>query len=114
MPSFETTDMVIDLCASGMPQLLLGYDSPAAADVLRTSIKSMDIEEAIFIKSTSTTVFVCFDPEPSRRLPCPAPPPKLHYSTFWRGLTRRIYHKRSKEAMQLARDLINELNLNKS
>ena len=106
--------MVIDLSASGMPQLLLGHDSAAAASLLHTSVKSMDIEEAIFSKSTSSTVFVYFDPEPSRRLPCPAPPPKLHYSTFWRGLTKRIHYKRSKEAMQLARELANEIKINKS
>jgi hypothetical protein len=41
---------------------------------------------------------------PFRCLPCPAPPPKLHFSTFWRSLTRRLYFKRVAEMKQAARD----------
>ncbi len=33
----------------------------------------------------------------------PAPPPKLHYSTSWRSVTKRFYNKRLEEAKQMAR-----------
>jgi hypothetical protein len=33
-----------------------------------------------------------------------SPPPKLHYSTFWRSATRRIYNKRLEEMKQMARE----------
>lgn len=29
-------------------------------------------------------------------LPANAPPPRLHYTTFWRSLTKKIYNKRLK------------------
>ena len=39
-----------------------------------------------------------------RYLPVNSPPPKLHYSTFWRSLSRRIYHKRQQERRKAARE----------
>ena len=39
-----------------------------------------------------------------RHLPVNPPPPKLHYSTFWRSLSRRIYHKRQQERRKAARE----------
>ena len=44
--------------------------------------------------------------ERSEYLPSPAPPPKLHYTTFWKSLTRRAYHKRQQEIQRLARESI--------
>jgi hypothetical protein len=38
--------------------------------------------------SQQVTQFIFAD---HSRLPSPAPPPKLHYSTWWRSITRRIY-----------------------
>jgi hypothetical protein len=37
-------------------------------------------------------------------LPSPAPPPKLHYTTFWKSLTRRAYYKRKQDIQRLARE----------
>ncbi len=37
----------------------------------------------------------------------PFPPPKLHYSTFWRSLTRRAYCKNLEESKHFARDTRN-------
>jgi hypothetical protein len=41
--------------------------------------------------------------EPIRRLRFPAPPPRLHYTTFWKWLTRRIYAKHREAIVQDAR-----------
>ena len=39
------------------------------------------------------------------RLPSPAPPPKSHYSTFWRSVGKRIYILHMEEIMQSAKAL---------
>ncbi len=122
--------MFIDLSASGEePQMLLGYDAAAEATTNllpmcvqslngpNASTKSMEIDKKMYTKPASSAVYFYFnirDHEPSRCLPHPAPPPKLHYSTFWRGVTRRIFRKRLTECMQLARMEIKELEANKS
>jgi hypothetical protein len=96
------------------PEVLYGHDSPAAASLrlFQMCVGSMNGGRES-VKSDGSdphaTAYVHFDlsmydPESSRRLPNPAPPPKLHYSTFWRSVTRRIYQKRAREAMQLARE----------
>jgi hypothetical protein len=40
--------------------------------------------------------------EPSRmlRLPHPAPPPKHHYSTWWRSVTRRLYRANASSGLK--------------
>ncbi len=35
--------------------------------------------------------FILVEPSKLLGLPCPAPPPKLHYSTRWRSIARRMY-----------------------
>jgi hypothetical protein len=38
--------------------------------------------------------------ENAHQVPSSAPPPKLHYSTFWRSMTRRVYFKTFYETRQ--------------
>ena len=109
--------VIADFSASA---LLRGNDSAAAASVrllptpvkspngLQARVKSMEVE-AQSAKPISTTVYFeleLYDPDPSQRLPNPAPPPKMHYATFWRVVTRKIYNKRLTETMQVAREPI--------
>jgi hypothetical protein len=46
---------------------------------------------ALIRHSQQVTYFIILDPSRLLELPHPAPPPKLHYSTWWRSITRRIY-----------------------
>ena len=39
----------------------------------------------------NTTYFMIEAPAKLLGLPNPAPPPKIHYSTWWRSIVRRIY-----------------------
>ena len=112
MPDLDRNDMVIGLSASEMPQLLHGHDSAAARlKLLPTCVESLSglqtCVQSMEVETKSTVVyfdFSIYDPEASRRLPSPAPPPKLHYATFWRAVTRRICHKRLMEAKQQSRE----------
>ena len=54
-------------------------------------------------QSDVTLFHIQYDPE--RFLPTPAPPPKLHYSTFWRSIGRKIYYKSKEENIMAARAL---------
>jgi hypothetical protein len=45
------------------------------------------------IHGQQVTKFIIAEPSRMLRLPCPAPPPKLHYSTWWRSVTRRMYRE---------------------
>ena len=54
-------------------------------------------------QSDVTLFYIQYDPE--RLLQTPAPPPKLHYSTFWRSIGRKIYYKRNEEMIMAARAL---------
>jgi hypothetical protein len=36
-----------------------------------------------------------YDPDQTRRLTCPAPPPKIHFSTLWKSVTKRLWCKHS-------------------
>ena len=121
--TFETTsELMIDTSASQMPQLLQGHDSAAAASenvfqiymeslcctLSESETTSKHVEPSPSNSKITTVHFdiSMYDPENSRRLPNPAPPPKLHYATFWRSVTRRIYYKNSSEAMQRARESV--------
>ena len=55
-----------------------------------------------FKDSISTVTVTYFHMEPACTLPSPAPPPKLHYSTFWRSVTRRIYQQNKQALKQMA------------
>jgi hypothetical protein len=62
------------------------------------------------LKKDSTAVdqvividFASFEPHQQYRLPIPAPPPRLHFTTFWRSLTRRMYAKHHDEMILAAR-----------
>jgi hypothetical protein len=59
----------------------------AASDSMTTDCFREEAEVSQIIR------FEIFDFRHQYKLPDPAPPPKLHYSTFWRSVTRRIYHK---------------------
>jgi hypothetical protein len=48
------------------------------------------------VAKTSQTImirFEIFDLHHRNKLSDPVQPPKLHYTTFWRKVTRRIYHR---------------------
>ena len=62
------------------------------------------------LKAVSITVFR-IEYDPAKLLPQPAPPPKLHYSTFWRTIARKIYDRRAEELILSARALSPKLNL---
>jgi hypothetical protein len=116
--TFEANDLMIDPSASQMPQLLQGHNSAAAASVKLFQICMESLSgfhttskhiEPISTSPKNTAVhfdFSMYDPEQSRRLPNPAPPPKLHYATFWRSVTRRMVYKHSLDARQLARESV--------
>jgi hypothetical protein len=44
----------------------------------------------------------------SHSVPANAPPPRLHYTTFWRSLTRRVYCKQMNETKMKARNIKKE------
>ena len=44
--------------------------------------------------------------EKINQIPSSAPPPKLHYTTFWRSVARRIYNRRFEETRQNQREPI--------
>ena len=48
--------------------------------------------------SQHVTQFIILEPSRLLGLPNPAPPPKLHYSTWWRSITRRIYRANASSA----------------
>ncbi len=114
MASAENIDQSGPCSILDTPEVLYGRDSPAAASLrlFQMCVGSMNGGRES-VKSTGDEAHAAsyvyfdvsfYDPESSRRLPNPAPPPKLHYSTFWRSVTRRIYQKRAREAKQLARE----------
>ena len=45
----------------------------------------------------------------SKTFPSPAPPPRLHYSTFWRSIARRIYNLHTEAAILTARAMSSKL-----
>jgi hypothetical protein len=112
--SFTLRDETSDLCSGGnFPTLLSGNDTPSVL-ALNTYKAFLSISEqedhAIELDRTGSKRFAhtiidisMYDPEQNRRLPCPAPPPKLHYTTFWKSVTKRIYYKRNEELQQSAR-----------
>ena len=58
--------------------------------------------------SQQVTHFIFIDHSRLLELPHPAPPPKLHYSTWWKSVTRRVYRanassrlKKFKACMQI-------------
>ncbi len=57
--------------------------------------------------STSTvTYFYMESLGPACTSPCPLhnpPPPKLHYSTFWKSVTKKMYKQKMQESRQMAR-----------
>ena len=46
------------------------------------------------------TQFVIGEPARLLRLPYPAPPPKLHYSTWWRSVSRRLYRAHASSVLK--------------
>ena len=98
--------------------VLFGHDLPATfgEKLSQTSIQCYDqtCDQNVIAPSytlslpaaqpASITVFR-IEYEPARFLPNPAPPPRLHYSTFWRSVAKRIYRMRSDEIKLAARSL---------
>ena len=101
------------------PLMLSGHDAPSSCDLALCQTLQMLIQGsevslhssaskntslAPCATTTSTTVFR-IEYDPSRPLPIPAPPPRRHYSVFWRSIAQRIFHKRAEEAIMSARAL---------
>ena len=51
----------------------------------------------------STSVFYVDFNFIDRQLPLHAPPPRLHYSTFWRSVSKRVYSKHTEEIIRAAK-----------
>ncbi len=51
--------------------------------------------------SQHITHFILADPSRMIGLPWNAPPPKLHYSTWWRSVTKRIYRANASSVMRI-------------
>jgi hypothetical protein len=45
--------------------------------------------------SQQVTQFIFAEPTKLLKLPQTSPPPKLHYSTWWRSITRRLYEAKT-------------------
>ena len=52
----------------------------------------------------SVIVFNLGKQEPAFSRSCPPPPPRLHYSTFWRSVARRVYHEGMEKLKKETRD----------
>ena len=52
----------------------------------------------------SVIVFNLGKQEPAASGSCPPPPPRLHYSTFWRSVARRVYHEGMEKLKKETRD----------
>jgi hypothetical protein len=63
-------------------------------------IKSEANGSLLIRHSQQTTRFIMVEPSRVFILPCPAPPPKLHYSTWWRSVARRIYRANASSVMK--------------
>ena len=101
------------------PLMLSGHDAPNSCDLALCQTLQMLIQGsevslhssaskntslAPCATTTSTTVFR-IEYDPSKPLPIPAPPPRRHYSVFWRSIAQRIFHKRAEETIMSARAL---------
>lgn len=62
-------------------------------DLIGVDYKFEGVANGLFqiYHNQQTTRFVIAEPSRVIKMPFPAPPPKLHYSTFWRSVTRRLY-----------------------
>ena len=49
------------------------------------------------------TQFIIAEPSRLLGLPYPAPPPKHHYSTWWRSITRRVYQASASSSLKKLR-----------
>ena len=78
---------------------------PLISAVVDASLKSCDSQEMEVTPSTHIVVIdlSIYDPEIRMRLPYPAPPPKLHFRTFWRSRARRLLHKHELEVKHQAK-----------
>ena len=114
----ELVDSLIESDYMMVSPVLFGHDLPAkfGEKLSQTSIQCYDqtCDQNVIAPSytlslpapqpASITVFR-IEYEPARFLPNPAPPPRLHYSTFWRSVAKRIYRMRSDEIKLAARSL---------
>jgi hypothetical protein len=73
-------------------QVVYECPDPTMPDQLQIYSNSKPVRSIILFNIT--------DLENSHQLPSPSPPPKLHYSTFWRSVARRIYYKHLEETKQ--------------
>ena len=78
-----------------------GHKAASVKDVGPTD-DNISVQQAEYSQSTmAVELSMPFNPietfeifEPERHLAFPAPAPKLHYTTKWRKLTRRLYQTR--------------------
>ena len=72
---------------------------------VRESTELCDAFRIVFVSSNLTRFVITDD-----RLPDPAPPPRLHYSTKWRLIIRRIYKaaKGHRDAAERHKGVLNE------
>ena len=64
------------------------------------------IRVGIMDSNSTVTYFHMESLEPACTSPCPLhnpPPPKLHYSTFWKSVTKKVYKQKMQESRQMAR-----------
>jgi hypothetical protein len=93
------------LAAHDIPTSIVGFQ------LFQMSMQDFDSGSTCMKKeragSVEKTVFRInmYDPEQTRRLPVAAPPPRLHYITFWRSIGRRMYNKHQDDMIQSAREM---------
>jgi hypothetical protein len=57
-------------------------------------------DSVLRVEQERVTRFVIMEPSCMFRLPHPAPPPKRHYSTWWRSVTRRLYRAKASSVLK--------------
>jgi hypothetical protein len=83
----------------GYAEFIRGQELATATAMASQIIAASDLvtadcfQEAAKISQTIMIRFEIFDLHHQDKLSDPVQPPKLHYTTFWRKVTRRIYHK---------------------
>ena len=108
-PSSQGTHRETETMSADLSNLLSGHDTSAACG-LKIFLISMQEQNQVcmeerHLQSTEITIFhIDYDPDRERRLPNPAPPPKLHYTTFWRSIGKRAYHQNQDKIIRSARE----------
>ncbi len=71
------------------PQVNTWNDGNNRSGSFLSTVNPIKTQRLLFIQDTP---YFFFHAQPLLTLPHQAPPPKLHYSTLWRRVSRKLYH----------------------